>query len=71
MSTHSPTLEDAINKVCDLLPDGYQLSLVCERGSGWLTLTDPDGTELEIGGEPRDPLADQVLHAIEVAQNHA
>ncbi len=58
------------------LPEDAQLletaiNRACERGAGWLELTDPDGTELEIGGEPRDPLANQVLHAITVAQNHA
>ncbi len=71
MNTQPQTLEEAIQRACELLPAGYQFSLVCERGAGWLELTDPGGNELDICGEPRDPLADQVLHAIQVAVVHS
>ena len=49
------SLDSAIEIAASTLPTGYVLRVVVERGAGWLELTAPNGDELEIPGEPKDP----------------
>lgn len=35
----------AINKAAEELPEGFQISIYVEQGSGWAVLTNPDGSE--------------------------
>ena len=35
--------QEIVNKVCDFLPDGYELTLTMENGSGWVDLYGEDG----------------------------
>ena len=65
------SLDSAIQVAASTLPTGYVLRVVVERGAGWLELTAPNGDELEIPGEPKDPLGDLVSAAVLHAQQHA
>mgnify|MGYP002141892168 CR=1 FL=1 len=71
LSTPPITLESAIELAAATLPTGYLLRVVVERGAGWLELTTPAGEELEVPGEPCDPLAELVAGAVLLAQQHA
>jgi len=62
------TLEEAINKAAEELPEGWMISVYVERGAAWVILEDEEG--LELGAGPIDcdeSLIDCVLRLIDEA----
>lgn len=38
-------LTEAMNRACRHLPDGWQILITLEKGSGWAKVYDPDGID--------------------------
>ena len=49
MKTGKMNFNDLINKLCEELPEGYQIIIECENGAGGVKLLPPD-TDAEIDG---------------------
>lgn len=62
------SLNQAANEACRDLPDGWTLELYMEKGSGYLTLTNPAGDEVFVPGSCDDFSLDvQFAYALKVA----
>lgn len=59
-------LHQQIQRAAKELPFGWDITLIVEQCSGWVELTDPHGTVVELDDLPAD-LAVQVSMAIDVA----
>lgn len=55
------------NRVCQHLPDGWELRLCMERGAAWVTLHNPDGDCPELPDAADKSLEQQVNDALCVA----
>jgi len=55
------------NRVCQHLPDGWELRLCMENGSVWVSLIDEDGDEMELPDSADKSLEQQVNDALCVA----
>lgn len=68
--TAALTLWDALNRVCEKLPNNWQIHVELERGWGGANLVAPDGTETDLVEDSADSIAGQLLigvdHAIEL-----
>lgn len=65
------TFMAACNAVCRDLPDCWSIEVNLERNSGWVSLVNPDGEEIEYPCNYEDisqQLADALEHAIEIAK---
>jgi hypothetical protein len=63
------SLEELANAACEHLPDGWELELKLERGSGGVTLFDPCGTDPEISFDGNDlSLDEQVQVCVDFAR---
>lgn len=56
-----------VNYACADLPDGWEIRLVCELGSGIVTLEDPEGNEVDFCRDDMR-IEDQWLAAIALAK---
>lgn len=63
---HDTEVLDIYNRVCRDLPEGYDIQVYMENGSGYVTLTDPSGDNLEF---PNDywPIDEQIESALNFA----
>lgn len=58
------TLEEALNKAAGELPDGAQITVMVEKGAGWVDALNWDGNEFSPDTSDKT-LADQVLEALQ------
>ena len=52
------------NRVCQHLPDGWELRLCMEKGAAWVTLHNPDGGTIELPDAGDKSLEQQVNDAL-------
>lgn len=57
------SLGEAVERVAEYLPDGWQINIVLEKGSAWVKLIDPNYTEIDIDGADMT-LSEQVNDAL-------
>lgn len=69
----SNPINDAANYACEMLPGGWNLTLMLELGSGYWVLTKPNCAEVEIPGSSfdGDSLDEQLRTAVRVAREMA
>lgn len=60
----SVTLDEAMQKAAGHLPCGWIVSVCCERGAGWVELSNPDGDHINFDTSPDKNLAEQIDDAI-------
>jgi hypothetical protein len=58
--------EQLVNKVCEHLPDGYELCLFMENGAAWLEMYN-NYTPIELGDPTDKSLVDQLNDALCIA----
>lgn len=56
------------NRVCQHLPEGWELRLCMERGAAWVTLYNPEGDCIETPDAADKSMEQQVTDALRVAQ---
>lgn len=59
----------ALERACEVLPEGWELRIEIEQGSGSAVLSDPDGEDIEFPSNREwlsDEINDAVDHALEV-----
>lgn len=61
------SLQEVANAACRDLPDGWWIEIYLELGSGFMTLFDSAGNEVEVPGYDQNLLSEQVYDAIEIA----
>jgi hypothetical protein len=59
-------LGSAIDDACSKLPDGFEILISLERGSGVVILVDAEGDELVLGGND-GTIADEIQEALQYA----
>jgi hypothetical protein len=71
----APTTDDGqmfvlalANKVCQHLPEGWQLNLCMERGAAWVQLSNQDGDDVSLPDAADKSLEQQVNDALCVAR---
>lgn len=60
------SLEQAIERAAEVLPDGYAVILQVEKGAGWVELERGDMSRVKMGWGETD-LVEQVMDAISLA----
>lgn len=61
------TLERALERAAEHLPQGWNIRISVENGAGWIRAERPDGTEVELYEDETD-FADQVCAAVQIAR---
>ena len=64
-------MQEVANNVCQHLPEGYEIRLCMENGSGWVELWNPDGHGLPLPEYDDTDLAAQSERALSLAQDYA
>lgn len=62
--------ERALQRAAEVLPVGWELSVVVERDAGWVTLHNPDGDLME-RDDDHDTLAQSINSAIDAAMQES
>lgn len=60
-------VRDLANRVCQYLPDGWELRICMENGAAWVTLRNPDEYDIELPYSSGESLEQQVNDALCVA----
>lgn len=60
---------DPFNEACRDLPEGYTIEIHLERHSGYVTLTDDEGDDIEVCEDDLD-MEGRVREALKVALEH-
>ena len=61
-------LYEAVQKVCEELPEGYEITIRMENGAGWIELETPNGT---VDIDSTETLEEGVLVALQYALDEA
>jgi hypothetical protein len=59
----------AIQAAAKDLPNGWQIHVTVERGSGWARLYNPEGVRVDDFDDGDLNLAESIIHGIEIAGN--
>lgn len=63
------TLKEIAEKICKEIPEGYEINLCMENGSGYVELWDID--QLDLPDSADLTLEEQLLYALEASKKYA
>ena len=62
-----PALLDVANRMCQLIPEGWELRLCMERGAAWVDLRNEAGDCIELPDPGDAPLHQQMERAVAIS----
>lgn len=68
LSSEGRAFADVVHRVCRDLPGGFELSLSMEQGAAWVSLSNPDGDSIAVGGLEDMTLLEQIDEVVRVAR---